>query len=184
VAQAPPAGSFVRIHSGVVLTLVGAELPAVPDVVGQRQQAAEDHLRLDGFAMTVDSTQRVLWPLVVQVRLQRPTVGARLSQDLPVHVDLTTPMVPPIPASIAAVVLVGAVVATRTPIWPRPKPKPDPRWRPITDLSFDVRAGAPSSPVLHAATPKNLAKVTVSFDVITTAGFWQVEPDHSSLVER
>jgi len=183
IAQSPQAASFARIHSGVVLTLVGVEPPPVPDVVGNSQHAAEEHLQLDGFKMSVDGTSRVFWPLFERVKVQRPSAGERLSQDLPVHVDLTTPIVPPVPASIAAVVIAGALLVTRKPIW-RSKPQRDsPRWRPIGELGFDVKAGAPSPPVLESAAG-NLAKVVVSFEITTTAAPWQVTPDPDSLVER
>jgi len=181
IAQSRRPGSFVAIHSVVELSLAGTPRPAVPDVVGLSQRAAEDHLRLDGFDMAVRSESRALLSFVARVSAQRPPAGSRLSQDLPVSVDLTIPLVPPIPASIT-VVLVGAVAVIGKRVWP-PRPDPHTSWHPITDLGFDFKSGAPSPPVLHAATPENLAKAIVSFDFDTPPAAWRVTPNDTTLVK-
>ena len=174
VAQSRKPGSFVPVQSGIELTLIGRERPPVPDVVGSTQHAAEDHLGFDGYAMRVDTTRRVLLSLFTRVAAQRPTVGARPPQDS-VGVDLTTPLIPPIPASVT-IVLVGAVAVGKR-VW-----DPHKHWRPISDLDFDFNTAAPSPPVLHAATPENLAKAVVSFEVDTPTATWRVTPDDISLV--
>jgi hypothetical protein len=187
VSQLPSGGVFKPRNSRVILTL-RVVLVTVPDVTGSTQQAAREQLQFDSLRMSVGPPRRVLWPFVQRVDSQAPKAGDRVAPESVVTVDMTTPIVPPVPASIA-VALAGVLLILRNRIWgdrggETTPPQPPQHWRPITDLGFDVKPGAPSPPILRAGTPENLAKVVVKFEVETPAYTWRVTPNDRSLIER
>jgi beta-lactam-binding protein with PASTA domain len=169
--QTPRAGTLVRPGARVVLTLVPVT-PVIPDLVGMTESDAREHAQRHGFSMAPQRRRRGLQSWIARVVSQEPATETIRRADAAIRVDLTIPLVPPIPAGIALVVAATAAVALKV------------RPHPLTNVNFELGVAPSPAPRLDVDPARSLVRAAITFTLDPGRGEGRVEPSNQSLVER
>jgi hypothetical protein len=126
--------------------------------------------------MSVQNTRRVLLLLLDRVTAQEPDAQTIARGDQVIQVDLATPLVPPVPAAIALVLLTTGTAAKV-----RQSRRRRVQRKPLADV--DVVVDMPSRAPISISTPDgHMVRSAITFTLERRQGDWVIEPKDDSLL--
>jgi len=178
-SQRPAAGSYVPARAAVMLVLERLDIRPVPHLVGLKRVDAETHARADAYTMSIAISRKALLQLFDRVSWQEPDSVITNRGDQVIQVELTSPLIPPIPAALAFVLLAaGSAVTVRNTRKPRVQRKP------LTDLSIvlDTRSAVP--PVSISAPDDRVIRAAITYTLDSGHGKWILISHDDSLIAQ
>jgi len=151
----------------------------VPHLVGLKRSAAEEHATVDGYTMSIQNRHRSLLNFFETVASQESELLTTTRGDQTIEVDLATPLVPPVPAGIALVLVAAGTAATV-----RSKRAPRGKGRPLADLDFAIVLSAVAPPVPSPIPNDRVIRTAITFELDSGRGEWMVESEANSLISH